>query len=393
MDDGNRAAKGLFFLASPNSGFILDLTHRAWLSTLNRIAPRGPSIAASMTWRMVSEQDKGVHQGSTTTTERGTNVKNLHPFTPGLARLAKAVVVAATLLLLHACANAPGRSPATDGRTNGLVMLIEFEGIDGIRHWERELDRRKLTALVQVEDKVLARWPDDFRRLVEKGHVISGIHAETAFWDIPYQQQYRAMQQVQQSVLRATGRPMRVFGSRYFAYDANTLKAADALGIPYVLGRGTAAERAVVYAPREHRARVISVSNVPFKEMGSGSLCDYSLWARGSTDQDFAQVVERVITMRPSDLILVSHAYLGGTKARWWRTYEAALSRPEVAWRGFDAWVAALQPMDLPMAQVPVNREVKYDAPKPAVPLEQLEDIEGVRGAPGSTAGATGVCQ
>jgi hypothetical protein len=34
--------------------------------------------------------------------------------------------------------------------TNGLVMLIEFEGIDGIRHWEQQLDRRKLTALVQA---------------------------------------------------------------------------------------------------------------------------------------------------------------------------------------------------------------------------------------------------
>ena len=68
------------------------------------------------------------------------------------------------------------------------------------------------------------------------------------------------------------------------------------------------------------------MSNVPFADMGTGSLCDYSLWARGSTDADFANVVQNVLARRPSDMILVSHAYLGGTKAKWWRTYEAALA-------------------------------------------------------------------
>ena len=35
-----------------------------------------------------------------------------------------------------------------------------------------------------------------------------------------------------------TGKPMRVFGSRYFAYDETTLKAADSLEGVY-LARGT----------------------------------------------------------------------------------------------------------------------------------------------------------
>ena len=297
--------------------------------------------------------------------------------------------VAACLLALPGCQTTPVRQ---DGRINALIMLIEFEGIEGLRHWERELDRRQLTALVQVQDDVLERWPDDFRRLVSKGHVISGLHAQTPFWDVSYEEQLRLMKRAQDAVRRLTGRPMRVFGSRYFAYDANTLKAADALGIEYVLARGTAGERAVVYAPQEYRARVISVSNVPFKEMGSGSLCDYSLWARGSTDEDFAAVLDRVVGLRPSDLILVSHAYLGGTKLRWWRSYETALSRPEVAWRSFDDWLRAAEVARVPIAQIPVNREVMYVAPKPAVALEQLEDIPGVRRTERAT-DTTGVCQ
>jgi hypothetical protein len=298
-------------------------------------------------------------------------------------------LAAALFLALAGCSSPGAGGPAA---VNGLIMLIEFEGIDGVRHWERELDRRGLTALVQAQDDVLRQWPADFRRLAAKGYVISGIHAEIPFWDVPYAEQHRLMKQVKDTVESLTGRPMRVFGSRYFAYDENTLKAADALGIEYVLARGTAGERAIVYAPREYRVKIVSVSNVPFKEMGSGSLCDYSLWARGSTHQDFGYVVQRAITLAPSDLILVSHAYLGGTKLLWWRTYEAALARRDVAWRGFDGWLRATRPVAAANADIPVNREVKYVAPQPAVPLEQLEDIPGVRQA-ARPADALGVCQ
>jgi hypothetical protein len=183
---------------------------------------------------------------------------------------------------------------------------------------------------------------------------------------------------VKEVVERITQRPMRVFGSRYFAYDDNTLRAADSLGVEYVLARGTAGERAVIYAPREYKTKIISVSNVPFKEMGSGSLCDYSLWARGSSDEDFAKAVDAVIASRPSDMILVSHAYLGGTKIKWWRTYESALARNEVTWRGFNDWTRAVTVVQLPNAQIPVNREVKYMEPQPAVPFWRLDDIPGL---------------
>lgn len=49
-----------------------------------------------------------------------------------------------------------------------------------------------------------------------------------------------------------------------------------------------------------------------------------------STRSDFAALVDKVIASRPSDLILVSHAYLGGMSAQWWLTYEKALARNEV---------------------------------------------------------------
>lgn len=257
--------------------------------------------------------------------------------------------------------------------TNGLIMLIEFEKIEGVRHWESELDKRDLTALVQAQHNVLAKYSKDFERLAAKGYPIAGLYAEKPFWDVTYDEQYARMREAKEAVEGITHKPMRVFGSRYFAYDENTLRAADTLGIEYVLGRGTAGALATIYAPHEYKAKIISVSNVPFAEMGTGSFCDYSLWARGSTGEDFAALVDKVIASRPSDLILVSHAYLGGMSAQWWPTYENALGRNEVKWRGFDEWVRTVKVRALPYAEIPVNREVKYDVPRPAVPLEKLE--------------------
>jgi hypothetical protein len=49
-----------------------------------------------------------------------------------------------------------------DRRSNGLIMLIEFEHIEGIRHWEHPLDQRKLTALIQAQRNVIAEHPKDF---------------------------------------------------------------------------------------------------------------------------------------------------------------------------------------------------------------------------------------
>jgi hypothetical protein len=49
------------------------------------------------------------------------------------------------------------------------------------------------------------------------------------------------------------------------------------------------------------------------------------------------------------------------------------LARNEVKWRGFDEWVRNVKVRELPYAKIPVNREVKYEVPRPAVPLEKLE--------------------
>ena len=145
---------------------------------------------------------------------------------------------------------------------NGLLMLIEFERIEGVLQWEKELDARKMTALVKAQDNVLENNPEVFRRLASKGYEIAGGYDQAALWDMPYEQQYQLLKNSKEKVERITGFPMKVFGGRYFSYDENTLKAADALGIEYILGRGTRDVEAVIYQPKEYKVKIISVTNV-----------------------------------------------------------------------------------------------------------------------------------
>ncbi len=261
---------------------------------------------------------------------------------------------------------------------NGMIMLIEFEKIEGVLNWEKELDSRGISALVKVQDNVLEEYPDVFKRLASKGYEIAGGYDSEPFWDMPYEDQYKYMEASQEFIYSITGKEMRVFGSRYFAYDENTLKAADALGIEYILARGTQGVKAAVYAPEEYNVKIISVSNIVFEDMGSGSLCDYSLWARGADGADFQEVVTESLSEDVDDLILVSHAYLGGTRLEWWNVYLNALNSEKVSWSSFDSWLSKVKISSLPNKDIPVNTEVKYVLPTPAKAIEDFEPVENL---------------
>ena len=264
-------------------------------------------------------------------------------------------------------------------KINGLIMLIEFEEIEGILHWEKTLDEQGITALIQAQENVLNEFSDVFKRLANKGYEISGLYAEEPLWDVSYERQYALMKEAKEAVECITNKPMRVFASCYFAYDENTVKAAEDLGIGYILARGTAEEKAVVYKPEGYNVKIVSVSNVPFEEMGRGSLCDYSLWARGADAEKFGEVIDYCLDNEPSDMILVSHSYLGGTRLTWWQEYEKALNSDKITWRtDFDEWLTNLEVLEMPFDQIPQNREVQYTVPKPAKGIEDYEPIPGL---------------
>ena len=283
------------------------------------------------------------------------------------------------LLFLGTACSSKKTIPESDNKINSLLMLIEFERIEGILQWEKELDARHQTALVKVQDNILEEYPEVFKRLADKGYEIAGGYDQAPFWDMSYDEQYRHLKESKELVEGITGKKMRVFGSRYFAYDETTLQAASDLDIDYILGRGVNDVEAVIYQPAEYSAKVISVTNVDVGEpMGRGSLCDYSLWARGADAQEFGRIFDESIAKNPANMILVSHSYLGGTRAEWWAEYEHALALPKITWNGFDQWVEEQNLVTLPNAEIPVNDEVNYVNPSPAMPMEAYEPIPGI---------------
>ena len=281
--------------------------------------------------------------------------------------------------------NSGAFAQTTDNRleaeaTNGLIYLINAhadEEMDGLLRWEQELRSRGLTAMIKASGPVLETYPQIFRRLAHEGHEIIGGYAGVC-WDMPYEDQLHAMQAVKTDMEALTDKPMQVFACAYSSYDENTVKAAEALGVSYILVRGTEDIRAMIYRPEEYNVGIIEVSNVAFAEMGRGSLCDISLYARGATEADFAEVVEESLSQSPDSMVLVSHPHIGGTKVGYWNVYAVALASPAFAWRRFEDWLENVAVDVRPYADIPENREVEYLEPTPVVPLDQLQDLPEV---------------
>jgi len=295
--------------------------------------------------------------------------------------MSKQLLLSAVIALALASPTAAlAQQDAAAAPINGLIYLINTDAeaeMDGLLKWETELEARGLTAMIKASNPVLETYPEVFKRLAGEGHEIIGGYPGIC-WDMPYEDQYTAMKSVKDYMEGLTGKPMQVFACTYSSYDENTVKAAEALGVPYVLARGTEDVRAMIYQPEGYDVGIIEVSNVEFAEMGKGSLCDISLYSRGATEEDFARVFEESVAKAPDSMILVSHPHIGGTKVGYWEVYEDALGSKAFTWRTFEDFLANVAVVERPYADIPENREVEYLEPKPAVPLEALADLPEV---------------
>ena len=248
----------------------------------------------------------------------------------------------------------------------GMFLIIERRSAKGLKHWGDELERRGIPAVIQVDAYMVDENCSVIKNLSDRGFELGGAYNERPFWNESYSFQYEEMSRIKDKVQSCINKPMRILNSKYFAYDEVTLRVADKLGVEYILARGTAGAKAVVYKAEEYNVKILSVSNVPSKEMGTGSLCDESLWSRGVTPDDFR---ETLFSLKEDRIILVAQTHLSGVKLYWWNVYQDFLDANIVTWESLDEFVA--NPIVLPNAQIPVTTEVKYVTPKPKIPLEQ----------------------
>jgi hypothetical protein len=256
-------------------------------------------------------------------------------------------------------------------QTEGMLLILDRQNARGLKHWADELTKRNMPACIVIGTATADQY-GLIKEISGRGFEVGGIYNERPFWNQPYNFQYEEIRNVKDKIESRTGKPMRIFGSKYFAYDENTLKAAEALSLEYIFARGAAGAKAVLYKPEEYDVQILSVSNIPANmiEMGTGSLCDESLWSRGESPEGFKGIL---FSLKEERIIVVAQTHLSGVKLHWWNAYQDFLDANIVNWNSLDEFT--INPLVLPNAQIPINTEVKYLEPNPRIPLEQEPDF------------------
>jgi hypothetical protein len=257
-------------------------------------------------------------------------------------------------------------------KTEALMLLIEFEGTEGLVNFVNNIKDRDIPALLIASPDFVIDNCNSINTILSFHDVeIAGLDASKPLWDVPYEEQLSIMKETRDRIKECTGEDIKVFGSKYFAYDENTVKAAEELGIEYVLARGTTGAKATIYKPTEYDVKIFSVSNVDSQNWGTGSLCDYSYWAREGRPEDFQE--ELFNSLKYEKISPVSHTYIGGMKKLWNDVYLKFFDEADIEWVGLDQFGEV--DINSSFKDIPDNREVKYDTPHPAIPLEEEENV------------------
>ena len=259
----------------------------------------------------------------------------------------------------------------------GMLLLIDRKSDEGLSRWTEELHKRKMPALILADGYTINKNPDLIKSVADYRFDMGCVYNDGPFWtdthddmitwlppwvhiekphlQSPYEVQHAIMTQLDEKISPLIGGTMRAFSGKYFSYNQNTQKIADQLKIPYILARGTAAARAVFYQPQEYAATIVSVSNVPSKQLGTGSLCDESLKARTETPDDFRELL---FNLDVDQVILVAQTHISGLMRQWWDVYMDYFDKADVQWHTLNDFVTV--PSAIPNKDIPKNYRVDY---------------------------------
>jgi hypothetical protein len=255
-------------------------------------------------------------------------------------------------------------------RIKGLFVVIDRRNYEGLKNWRNEMTKRDIPAVILLDDYTIENNAELIQSISQDRFDVGCCYNESPFWDMDYDAQHEIMSRIMDTYQLCAKKSLRLFGSKYFAYNENSLKIADKLGIPYIPARGTAGAKAVIYQPKEYKVKLISISNVPSKKMGTGSLCDISLWSRTETPDSFRNILENI---NEEKIVLVAQTNLSGVKMNWWNVYQDYFENTRVIWQTIEDFTAATTV--LPAKKIPVNTRADYREPKPLVPLEDEPDL------------------
>ena len=250
---------------------------------------------------------------------------------------------------------------------DGLFLVIDRNNPRGLEHWADELYSRGIPALVLVDKEMPQTNPRLMRDIAQAGFEIGFSYNDKAVWDMGYDEQWQIFSRYVKECEDCTGKKQTVFGTKFFSYNEATLQIAQKLGVKVIPARGTAQAEAVVYRPKEYDVRILSISNVPSASMGTGSLCDWSLYSRSEAPADFSRIL---MDLNAGRVVVVTQTHLGGIKVRWWNVYQELFNACLVTWHDLTDFTT--NPHVMPLAEIPQNREAQYmNNAQPQLTLDQ----------------------
>jgi hypothetical protein len=130
--------------------------------------------------------------------------------------------------------------------TQSLMLLIEFEDTVGLNNMVFQMHERDIPGVLLVSADYVEANCEFVKGLLDYDIEIAGVYPHNPLWDVEYEEQYEIVKDTKDRIEACIDTKLRAFGSRYFAYDENTIKAAQELGIEYVFARGTTGAKATI---------------------------------------------------------------------------------------------------------------------------------------------------
>ena len=258
-------------------------------------------------------------------------------------------------------------------KPKGMMILIEYTDMVGLSNFVNEMYKRDITGVFFTGPDFVEENCEEVKKLLEYDNIeIMGAYVKDPLWDMSYEDQYDALKDVKDRIEACTGEPVRILSSKYQASDENTAKVADALGVPYIVARGTTETEAFVYQPEEYDVKILSVSNIPSIRFKYGSLCDYSYWVRGGSPEDM--MIELSAAANNNKVTPLSHTRIGGIKERWLNMWTNYWDTYDIEWVGLDEMMTT--DMTLPYWQIPQNHNNPYTPSTMQPDFELSEEVD-----------------
>ncbi len=240
--------------------------------------------------------------------------------------------------------------------TMGMMVLIEYESVDGLSNMVNELYQRDIYSLLHAGPDFVENNCEAVKKMLDYNVILVGGCGDP-LWNFSYDEQLKVMTDTKERIEACTGRPLNFITSAYWGWNEDTVKIAEELGIKNIFARGLVENGAAVFKPEEYDVKILSISNIKSVEFKYGSVCDYSYFVRGGRPSDMLSELDDAIENNEK-VTPVSHTNIGGLKKDWFEMWRSFFDSNKVKWASWEEFSSI--DYQMPLSQIPINKNVPY---------------------------------